>query len=179
MSFYLPRWQDGDRWTRIDPLQIEWVKRTRPRYLPWVGLALAAVFLAAIYVAISALIRSWSASLSALWPSLLIGGIVVGGGLVLVARIAQPLLVGVSDRGVVFGRIGGEAVEWNQLIRVRPSAWGIAIDYPLNLGWWFLVQWSPSAMIWSGQVATRYIDEGQFRAILRRPECPSWLRPDS
>jgi hypothetical protein len=176
VSFYLPRWQDDDRWTRIDPRGVQWVKRTESRYLPWVGLVISAAVLVAMYVGFSSLVRSWTSWPPNLWISLLIVGVLLTGVLLLSAKLAQPFLVGISDRGVIFGRLGGEAVEWNQLIRGRRSIWGIAVDYPLNLGWWFLASWWPGTLVWSGWTASRYVDRGQFRAILQRPQCPPRLR---
>jgi len=175
VSFYLPRWRDEDRWTRVDPFQVQWVRRTGPRYLPWVGLVISTAVLATIYVGFSALVRSWTDWPTTLWLSLLVVGVLVTGVLLLTARLAQPLLVGISDRGVVFGRLGGEAVEWDQLVRARHSIWGIALDFPVNVGWWFLARWQPGVLIWSGWTSSRYIDGGQFRAILQRPQCPPRL----
>jgi hypothetical protein len=176
VSFYLPRWQNDDHWTRIDARQVQWVKRTEPRYLSWAGLVITGAILAAMYVGFSALVRSWVAWPTMLWVSLLIVGVLVTGVVLLTSKLAQPFLVGISDRGVIFGRLGGEAVEWDQLIRARRSIWGIAVDYPLNIGWWFLAPRWPGALVWSGSAASRYIDGGQFRAILQRPQCPPRLR---
>jgi hypothetical protein len=176
VRFYLPRWQDGDHWTRIDPLQVDWVHRTETRSLLWAGLLISGAVLTTTYAGLSALVRSWTAWPTALWDLLVIVGVVVTGLLALTGMFAQPTLVGVTDRGVLFGRYAGEAVEWDQLIRTRRTTWGIAVDFAPNYDWWVWPAWSVGRMIWSSQTASRYIDRAQLRAILQRPQCPGQLR---
>lgn len=177
MSFYLPRWYDDGRWSRIDPVRLRWVERTEPRNLLWAAVAVSAAMILILYAIFAAFVGSVTAVPFVLWSWLLVAAIPLTAITVALAWFAQPGVVGVAERGVVFGRLGGDAVEWAQLIAARRSVWGVALDYRWNTEWW--APWSVDRGwfgTWSGRPATRYIDGRQFQAMLELPQCPSRLR---
>lgn len=181
MSFYLPRWEPTDPQSRIDVSRMRWVRRTRPRNVVRFGVALFLTYLAGSYLVEVAILGPGGTQFlyGRLWPALIVLDFLVGGGILFLAMLVEPPVIGLSERGVVFGRLGGEAVEWARFLPPKPSLWGVAMrfrgDVALRGGGPDSL-WDRSSRVlpWREEPGRRYIDPIQFGEIRRRPEWPRW-----